>query len=277
MQDDPRADDPCSARRTPDGRQVSDDPLAEPDDHQLGHATDESGPVPTVAPDGQPAASSAVHDAPRTTRVTRAGTWKKIGGVLGAVGAAITLLVAGLSLARDLTDFTLGANAPTETVYVRPWKFAELDPAYEVRQGGSASCVDGYVSSDPEVLRCFTDESVYDPCWPEMSRDQAICLAAPWTQDGILLDLVEVDAAPADSQPPAGKSLSPWAVELDNESRCLYISGATGSVAGMRLNYDCGDGLVVGDVKDAGGSLQALFNPNDSSEISQVRVRKLWY
>ncbi len=83
---------------------------------------------------------------------------------------------------------------------------------------------------------------MFDPCFHSKADtpgmvDEFVCPEDPWN-DRARRTVVTVsggtgalDAAPS--------SFRPWALLLANGQRCFRISGATGTTAGVRHNYQC--------------------------------------
>lgn len=200
------------------------------------------------------------------------------------VGAVLLLVIGAAASLLIPKAWEAATQSPsvTEVLLMRPWKFGTLDPQIEVTGRHDSSCSASIISSDPESLRCFTQGGqslVLDPCWPEFGEVvQAICLEDPWSGEGILVTpTVEEDDTgderTVDLTPP-----TPWALELANGERCVLSGGATGSVAGMRLNYGCGgeESWVVGEVDQRQKLWTVLYSPDGSNEISQVAVTRAW-
>lgn len=89
----------------------------------------------------------------------------------------------------------------------------------------------------------------------------------------VLVDYTEPAEPVSVGNPDAGQT--PWALELANEDRCLFISGATITVQGMRLNYQCDNGEAYGS---PGGSepKEFFYQPQGSSELRRVDVATVW-
>jgi hypothetical protein len=87
---------------------------------------------------------------------------------------------------------------------------------------------------------------------------------------------------------PSLRRLPPWAIELANGQRCVFLSGATYTVAGMRANYSCnakGGGLVdqntgwiVGAPSWSRPLWSVLYAPNQTAKtFEEVDVYVAWY
>jgi hypothetical protein len=88
---------------------------------------------------------------------------------------------------------------------------------------------------------------------------------------------LRVDPPITDESPGEEMNLSlPWALELTNGERCVFIQGTGGLVDGMRLNYKCGTGWVVGELDQGKEVWRANYYRERILEISQVDVRRIW-
>lgn len=164
----------------------------------------------------------------------------------------------------------------TRELFVRPWDGeGNLLPKYVVTDRSKAKCITTVVASDPDALRCFTETSlVLDPCWTK-SGGVAVCLDDPWSTSVFMVEIKAVE------QNPSHANDSPWALELQNDVRCLFMGGTGDIVAGMRVNYQCmKGGQYVGDVVGQPNRdtqpWQVFFNPHGQSEVRQENVLSIW-
>lgn len=208
----------------------------------------------------------------------------KTSGWLGALvllvlGSVITLLT------PRIYDAIRNPLTRTDLVYMRPWDFGKLSSRLRVVANRTAeSCIPSVASSDPAALRCFLSDAnepeyyVRDPCWPEEGMNQAACLSSPWDSSVTLVGM-SVSAA-RDSREPVPPAASahplPWALELGNKQKCLLIQGATSLVAGMRINYRCADGYVVGDPDRADKVWTALYVKSNGDQVVRSDIRRAW-
>jgi uncharacterized protein len=135
-----------------------------------------------------------------------------------------------------------------------------------------------------DAWRCMAGNAIYDPCFS--TDESVICGAnpnAPTTS--FLLLLTEPLPAPEVPQDTTGHA---WQVELADGTVCEYATGATGGVAGERINYFCpspnpGQAVVIlGDLLE--GSLwmahQAVLTGDMPDltvlESAEVPLRTVW-
>jgi energy-coupling factor transporter transmembrane protein EcfT len=148
----------------------------------------------------------------------------------------------------------------------------KLLPGLRVTQTTTATdCIRSLRSGDIEALRCFTDPVVYDPCWINF-KNIAACLENPWSKKAVLV-------RGAHPEPHLNTNRDPgtfWALELANGERCSFSGGATGTVAGMRINYDCTQGSVLGDPDRSGPQWLVRYHRKNSTEVIQTPVLRAW-
>lgn len=231
-------------------------------------------------------------------RYQRVAAW-----LLALIGAFVTALVTGL--AAHVTDavFSKGASATSDSAtapssapdqtsirLVRPFDLSgNLLSSYKQVGKSNGSCIDGYESSDPESLRCFDDQSqVHDPCWD--FGEKAACLSDPWNPGVWIIE----ETKPKDANPSKKIGPSPWALEIRDPSdprktyHCGFMGGATGTVAGMRVNWSCAGkdstpskykevGQALGDPEvKQGGLWKIFFSRTGSSEVVEAPILVVW-
>lgn len=248
------------------------------------------------APDGA-SSEAEPHEGERNVRRRRL-SWRNVGMVLGGLATLGALIIAALSLARDVTNFTTEAGSQAQTtsalpqtsppvlvetqvIYERPWDSSgQLGPSFKVTDRLSAECRASDLSGDPETLKCFGEDSIYDTCWPNASLDSAVCLGDPWDQQVVLVEPVRIDEQSVSEKQaePVGPTATPWALELSNGQQCTYRSGATGVVAGMRVNYFCGDEstAAIGELNKERQPWRILFSSPGVSQVVYVDIVRVW-
>ncbi len=131
-----------------------------------------------------------------------------------------------------------------------------------------------------DAWRCMAGNRILDPCFEGTveGRTTLACARSPWESTVALLALTE----PLPTTPGGRSPLldgRPWALELDNGSRCSLLTGATGAVAGMRINYGCEGGRtsVVGDIDRRTARWKVFVLAGDGVTMDQRSVRFAWY
>ena len=120
-----------------------------------------------------------------------------------------------------------------------------LTPEGEEIIGGS--CDPSSAVSRPNAWRCSAD-MIYDPCFSEADGGaEVICgTSAPWDAMGVRVILDE----PLPTTQVGEDASKVWGIELSDGTRCSWLGGATVTVEGARVNYECGDDwFIVGSLR----------------------------
>jgi hypothetical protein len=97
-----------------------------------------------------------------------------------------------------------------------------------------------------DAWRCFADEHFIDPCFSATPRSrQVVCPLDPWSKNVRLVELIRRLPGSVERR---GRTDAPWGIWTANAKRCVIaVSGATLSLAGQRVRYECaGSGFLVG-------------------------------
>ena len=135
------------------------------------------------------------------------------------------------------------------------------------------------VISRPGVFRCITGNLLRDPCFrdPTVDEDEyfpvVLCASGPWRRTLIRIPLSE--ELPEDA---AARHGQPWALELSDGSRCLFLTGATTVVRGYRLNYSCSrTRFLFGSPRRTDPTWRIrLSSTPEGDRMRLVRIRRAW-
>jgi Uncharacterised protein family UPF0547 len=212
----------------------------------------------------------------RFWKVPRAVIWL-LASVVGA-GIATSASLIGPNLYRHFFPTVTRTNI----VIMRPSVAERLISTLHVIGRDRGECGELSVADygNPEAHRCYpsTSPEIGDPCFV-FRYSQLVCMEDPWDKR---VRLVTATDTPAPGSHPLRKDL-PWAIELTTGLRCVLITGATYSVAGLRSNYGCfrsighDDGSVFGTLDRSHELWYATFAPESSTELRRVAVKTVWY
>lgn len=177
------------------------------------------------------------------------------------------------------------AGAPTSTSLkvFTPYVGSGLSVGVAVKGHVEGSCFTSSVASPerPDAWRCSAGNAILDPCFVDVRVDemQLACAQDPFSADVTLLALSEALPSSGAAAEPDYREATPWALELQNGQRCVSLTGATGAIAGLRVNYGCaGGGVVVGGVDRTSSAWQVFYQSAEKSiALEQVEVRTAWY
>jgi hypothetical protein len=173
-------------------------------------------------------------------------------------------------------------NAVTRVRIFTPFGPTGLNPGLTVEARVNGSCMAGSLAdaSRVDAWRCNAGNQIYDPCFENSFGERGLlaCVQMPWTNTVTMLKPNSpLPAAENDKSDPG--EILPWALELANGQRCVLLTGATGGVAGMRINYECSDGYYVAGPVDRTLPLWRVFHQPASGSIAmeQIEVSAVWF
>lgn len=152
---------------------------------------------------------------------------------------------------------------------------------YRITHEARGRCIRSVAAShDIRAWRCFgtSDSGVYDPCFKK-DETHLLCYNSPWD---LTVTLLTTEAPLTEkTQKVAATKAFPWAIELADKTRCVFLPGATRGIQGLRINYGCLDGSkLVGDINRMQPTWeikQAKKTTGTKKEILQiVQIADVW-
>jgi hypothetical protein len=215
----------------------------------------------------------------RAVRLRRAllGLGKWCAGIVAAILSSFGVVYLTTDRGPKLTEITL----------LRPYEADRLSNGLHVAEARRGTCgryAQG--SGNPEALRCSSGSSVIDPCYPSHSKDAAACPERPWGGRVVIirpLRLTRESPAERRRRPPyrtafPGSSDRAFGLRLRNDDRCFFVQGAGQiTVAGVRVNYKCEKGDIVGDPDRRRDVWRAIYAPHGSAQTVSVDVVEAWF
>jgi hypothetical protein len=161
-------------------------------------------------------------------------------------------------------------GAPTRLVVYSPFTMSgTLTRGLKVTARVSGYCWEGSIVDErADAWRCFRGNYILDPCFSGTGVSSWVTCptGALFGRDVLRLDLTKPLPASLANKDGDPTTRDPWAVELTTGVTCTSESGATGTVAGMRLNYACSNhGWLVGDPRRGSSTWTIFYAPNLSS------------
>jgi hypothetical protein len=170
--------------------------------------------------------------------------------------------------------FAIALAAPsTKVAMFAPFGSGGLNASYKVTSKVHGACWTGSIASQrPDAWRCMVANSIYDPCFSNAALSSVACASDAFAKNVVLIVLDK----PIPTQERNKGKPSAWALLLDNGARCYMATGATGEVAGMRLNYECSSGgWVLGTPDQAKKPWQVFYSAkSDGTHYKRISVRQ---
>jgi hypothetical protein len=165
------------------------------------------------------------------------------------------MLVRLALVAVALLSVAAGGSGPATAVHEPVWVRGDLPaPGLFVTENVAGYCMaPARSTARAYAWRCFADAHFIDPCFSATPTSKAVvCPFDPWAKNVRLVSLTR--RLPRWVARPEPRT-APWGIWTTNAKRCvLAVSGATLTVAGERVRYECaGSGFLVG-YADVSGS-----------------------
>jgi hypothetical protein len=121
---------------------------------------------------------------------------------------------------------------------------------------------------------------IYDPCFADQTTVAHFVLCPLYRPGANVLRINLTRGLPATavtSQDPTRHQ--PWAMRLANGRWCTFITGATGLIAGMRINYGCtGGGILIGEPRRSSVTWSIFYAASfKANQYRPVSVREAWW
>lgn len=147
---------------------------------------------------------------------------------------------------------------------------------------GSGECFGASLSTPrDDAWRCFLGNVIHDPCFAspfELRASRVACpdVLAPSPKHVILINLEE--RLPRFSGPVPGPTQpTPFLFQLASGATCSWITGATATIGGMRINGGCSDGTSwVGDIDRSEAQWTVQVLREDQSETAREVISVAW-
>ncbi|HZO92673.1 MAG TPA: hypothetical protein VFB22_02810 [Candidatus Baltobacteraceae bacterium] len=147
----------------------------------------------------------------------------------------------------------LARGGATRVVLVMPTdpQSGSVRPGYSVTARERGSCWTASISSSrSDAWRCMSGNEIHDPCYAAKANANVVYCPEPTNGKHLVAIALAKPLPVARGNRVAGTPQGPPSrIILSGGVTCTFMTGATGLVAGMRINYGCSDGrMLIGDV-----------------------------
>jgi hypothetical protein len=193
---------------------------------------------------------------------------------------AIFRFVLFLALAFSVSTPGSASGYVTAVKVFSPFDGTRLAKNLTVGSTVSGSCWTGSIASaQSDAWRCMVGNDISDPCYAGyLSNDHVAVCAGPFSARVMVIKLT-APLSSSDANPPAGTRGDPSALELGDGARCEMLTGGTGGINGMRLNYGCYGNTesVYGDPIRSTPLWKVHVLSTGGTKMRLVNVRVAWY
>jgi hypothetical protein len=160
-----------------------------------------------------------------------------------------------------------------------PFAGGSLAAGIHVRRTASGYCwTTSSADARSDAYRCFVGNVIYDPCFAGTGpAGFVLCpLSGPASP---VLRITLTKKLPRGSSTRNPTRYPPWAVQLRSGRWCTILTGATGQIAGLRINYGCaGGGILLGNPRRATRTW-TIFAARSlrSRTLTRAAIRSAWW
>ncbi len=150
-------------------------------------------------------------------------------------------------------------------------------PAIHITKTLKGSCNSGsFVADRDDAWRC---DNGYDPCFSShKAKGFVLCPSVPWQRSG-----VEIKLTKPLPKPHAGKPSTaglPWGIETTAGLKCVFATGGTAAIHGVRANYGCttGNDWLWGSPARKSQPWTIYIAPFDAKKLSaRAKIAIAWF
>lgn len=152
-----------------------------------------------------------------------------------------------------------------------------LDPSLVIAQRYTGNCWTRSVANPnrTDAWRCQANNMVLDPCYEDDTS--LACVISPWSHKAAILEL----SSPLykNKSRKVDTAGQPWAMELANGKRCLFLSGTSAVINKERINYACDNYNynIIGNVDRSSTTWQANLYDYSNKSVDKVAVVTAWF
>jgi hypothetical protein len=140
-----------------------------------------------------------------------------------------------------------------------------------------------WTTSDTDVRadawRCFVGNYIHDPCFSNTGHAVKYVLCPLFRPGSRVLRINLTKRLPKRSAATGDPTrFAPWAVQTTGGRWCTILSGATGLIRGLRINYGCtGGGILLGDPKRTTSTWTIFYASSfDSKQFVSTSLTAAW-
>ena len=204
--------------------------------------------------------------------------------VVGAVVVITGLCVTACGSAHTSATRATPPHAAPSLTQVEIFTGASLGgtPTVTITSRPAGSCWEGSLATPrSEAWRCTLVNEIKDPCFTSGVSTLVCPEGGPWTGAGIEIRLTQPLPRERENTGhwPSGEQAQPWALQLTDGSHCELMGGATGTVNGMRLHYECRpDQLALYGNPDRSAPVWTIYGGAlNASQLTKRTIAIAWF
>jgi hypothetical protein len=195
------------------------------------------------------------------------------------LGASVVALLV-LTVIAGVADGQGSKIAATSAHLYSPLEGGRLATGVRVAKSARGYC---WTASDadprPDAWRCFVGNYIYDPCFSDTVAYSNFVVCPLHRPGSAVLRINLTKRLPSNTYSGDPTRHTPWAVRTVSGKWCTILTGATGLIAGMRVNYGCaGGGFLLGSPRRSTPTWTIFYAPNGrASQFRRIPLAAAWW
>jgi hypothetical protein len=195
----------------------------------------------------------------------------------------VLLLAASISLFASTISTGMGSTSrPKTSVHLyAPFSGGGLANGIRVQRSARGYCwTSSGADARPDAWRCFVGNYIYDPCFSDGVSGANYVVCPLYTPLSKVLRINLTRKLPRSTGAKANPTrFPPWTVQTASGKWCTILTGATGEIAGMRINYGCtGGGYLLGVPSRSSPRWKIFFAKRyKSSQLTSIYLAAAWW
>lgn len=199
-----------------------------------------------------------------------------------AAGCGNSKARSGSTSSAPATRSTTQASASGTSIHLyTPFNGGSIATGIQIGKTATGYCwTTSIADARGDAFRCFVGNEINDPCFADQTNfTHYVLCPLNGVPDAKVLRINLTKKLPRNSASGDPTRYPPWAVQTTSGKWCTIITGATGDIAGMRMNYGCtGGSVLIGDPRRSAKTWTIFSAPSyKSSQYQLVALRSAWW
>jgi hypothetical protein len=182
------------------------------------------------------------------------------------------------------SDATAGkdtATAPARTTIhlYAPFNGGTIAGGVRIASSASGYCWETSISDNRgDAYRCFVGNDIHDPCFADQTSSAGYVLCPLYFPGAKVLRINLTKKLPSNQGSGDPTRHAPWAVRTSSGFWCTALSGGTGDIAGLRINYGCTGGGILLGTPHRGASWTIFYAANfNANQYRPITLASAWW
>jgi hypothetical protein len=129
-----------------------------------------------------------------------------------------------------------------------------------------------------DAYRCFVGNNIHDPCFADQTSSAGYVLCPLYFPGAKVLRINLTKKLPSTQANGDPTRNAPWAVRTSGGAWCTVLSGGTGDIAGLRINYGCTGGGILLGTPHRGATWTIFYAANfNANQYRPITLESAWW